>query len=44
MAFESLLFSQFGKTTGIFSALLFRSSEKPFVPDTSDTKIFPQKA
>ena len=44
MAFESLLFSQFEETTGTFSVFLFCSSNKPFVPDTSDTKIFSQKS
>ena len=43
MAFESLLFSHFKETTGTFSVFLFCSSNKPFVPDTSDTKIFSQK-
>ena len=43
MAFESLLFSHFEETTGTFSVFLFCSSNKPFVPDTSDTKIFSQK-
>jgi hypothetical protein len=43
MAFESLLFSQFEETTGTFSVFLFCSSNKPFVPDTSDTIIIPKR-